>query len=205
MNLYNKYILPKITHALCGVSTVSRQRQKVVPLASGRVLEVGIGSGLNCPYYDPNNVEHLFGLDPSKEMWSIAQTRIKSDQFPVDFLHASAEQIPLENNSVDSVVMTYTLCSVPNTQKALSEIRRVLKPHGNLIFCEHGKAPDASVYKWQNRINPIWKKLGGGCNLNRHIPELIKAGGFNIDQLDTMYIPGLRIACFNYWGMAKIR
>jgi len=179
-----------------------RQRQKIVPLARGHVLEIGIGSGLNLPYYDASQVTKLWGLDPSPEMTQIAQEAARSVSFDVEFIRLPGDAIPLEDHSVDTVVMTYTLCSIPETEPALRQIARVLRHGGKLLFCEHGAAPDANVRRWQDRMNPLWKRLGGGCQLNRAIPELIAQGGFQIEDLQTMYIPGWRPASFNYWGSA---
>lgn len=182
-----------------------RQRQKVVPLAKGRVLEVGIGSGLNLPFYDPAHVTEVLGLDPSEEMTDLAAKAAKEVPFGVDFVSAGAEEIPLDRDSVDTVILTYTLCTIPDSGPALREMARVLKPGGRLLFCEHGLAPDAGVRRWQNRINPLWSRLGGGCQLNRDIPELIRSGGFEIQGMETMYLPGWRPASFNYWGAATAR
>jgi len=203
MGIYEKYLLPKLIHMACGVGPTRRQREKVVPLASGRVLEIGIGSGLNIPFYDAQQVEHLWGLDPSPEMWSIAQKNAEEHHIDAEYIQSGAESIPLDDNSADTVMMTYTLCTIPDPQAAMEEIRRVLKPGGKLIFCEHGKAPDASVERWQNRVNPVWKKLAGGCNLNRPIPELIEQGGFKSSDMQTMYLPGWRPGTFNFWGTAS--
>jgi ubiquinone/menaquinone biosynthesis C-methylase UbiE len=205
MRLYEKYLLPRLVHLTCGQKPTMRQREKVVPLATGRVLEIGIGSGLNIPFYNTQNVEHLWGLDPSAEMWEIARKNANSHHLEAEFIQSGAESIPLEDNSADTVVMTFTMCTIPDTHSALDEVRRVLKPAGKLIFCEHGSAPDANVERWQNRINPIWKKLAGGCNLNRPIPELLDQSGFFCSDMQTMYLPGWKPASFNYWGSATIR
>ena len=202
-NLYNKYLLPKITNALCASGPNMKQRQKIVPLAHGQVLEIGVGTGLNFGFYDPAKVEQIFALDPSEEMWSIAQKNVKDKSLKVEFVKGYAEQIPLEDSTVDSIIITYTLCTIPDTQASLKEMRRVLKPGGEFIFCEHGIAPERSVQRWQHILNPIWKKFGGGCNLNRDIPRLITEGSFSIDKMETMYIPGFKPACFNFWGIAK--
>jgi ubiquinone/menaquinone biosynthesis C-methylase UbiE len=202
MGLYSKYILPKVVHLTCGMKPNMRQREKVVPLARGRVLEVGIGSGLNLPFYDRTKVTRVWGLDPSREMMRMARTAAQAVPFDVEFIGLPIEEIPLDDSAVDTVVVTYTLCTIPDTERALRQIGRVLKPGGELIFCEHGLAPDAGVRRWQDRINPIWKRLGGGCHLNRDIPELIRRGGFRIQGLETMYLPGWRPASFNYWGTA---
>lgn len=205
MTLYSKYILPTAVHFTCGLKPNMRQREKVVPNARGRVLEIGIGSGLNLPFYDATKVTKVWGLDPSPEMTRMAQRTASSLAFEVEFIGLPGEQIPLEDNSVDTVLVTYTLCTIPDTTPALRQMVRVLRPGGDLIFCEHGAAPDASVRRWQDRLNPIWKRFGGGCNLNRPIPALIETGGFRITALETMYIPGWRPASFNYWGTAVPR
>jgi len=205
MGLYSKYILPKVIHITCGLKPNMRQREKVVPHARGRVLEVGIGSGLNLPYYDAAKVTKIWGLDPAPEMIRMARQVAASLPLEVEFIGLPGDEIPLENNSVDTVVVTYTLCTIADTAAALRQMGRVLRPGGELIFCEHGAAPDASVRRWQDRLNPVWKRLGGGCNLNRPIPALIESGGFRISSLDSMYIPGWRPASFNYWGKAVPR
>jgi ubiquinone/menaquinone biosynthesis C-methylase UbiE len=202
MGLYSKYLLPKVVHLACSTKPSMRQREKVVPLAKGRVLEIGVGSGLNFPYYDANNVATLWALDPSPEMTKLAKRAARSVRFEVEFIGLPSEEIPLENDSVDTILITYTLCTIPETQVALRQMARVLRPGGDLIFCEHGAAPDVSVRRWQDRVNPIWRRLGGGCHLNRAIPDLIEQGGFRIKGMNTMYIPGWRPASFNYWGTA---
>jgi ubiquinone/menaquinone biosynthesis C-methylase UbiE len=203
MGLYNKYILPKVVDWTCKQKPNMRQREKIIPLATGKVLEIGIGSGLNLPIYNNENVKHLTAIDPSKEMWNKNIIDTKKLPFEFEFIQAFAENIPEDYNSFDTVVITYTLCTIPDTNKALEEIRRVLKPNGKLIFCEHGKAPDKVIQKWQNIINPFWKSLGGGCNLNRDIPLIIEKNGFKMNNLETMYIPGWKPASFNYWGTAE--
>lgn len=205
MGFYSRYILPKAVHLACGSQSVMRQREKVVPYARGRVLEIGIGSGLNLPYYDPTKVSKIWGLDPAPEMISMARQAASSLSIEVEFIALPGTEIPLEDNSIDTVVVTYTLCSIPDTLPALRQMSRVLRPGGELIFCEHGVAPDASVRRWQERINPLWKRLGGGCHLNRAIPAEIEAGGFRIKSLDSMYIAGWRPASFNFWGTAVPR
>jgi ubiquinone/menaquinone biosynthesis C-methylase UbiE len=180
-----------------------RQREKVVPLARGKVLEIGIGSGLNIPFYDADKVTHLWGLDPSAEMWAIAQKNAEEHHLDAEFIQSGAESIPLDNHCADTVLMTYTMCTIPEINQALDEIKRVLKPGGKLIFCEHGKAPDNSVQRWQDRLNPVWTKLSGGCNLNRPIPGLLEHSGFKSTDMQTMYLPGWKPATFNYWGTAR--
>lgn len=204
MGLYAKYCLPTIVNLACNSSPIMRQREKIVPIASGVVLEVGIGSGLNLSFLDSSKVEQVYGLDPSIELIKIAEKAASTVDFDVTFLNYPGEEIPLENKSVDSVLLTYTLCTIPNAEKALTEIRRVLKPDGELIFSEHGLAPDFNVQRWQNRFEKIWKKLGGGCHLNRPIPQLIEHGGFIIQRMESMYLPGWKPANYNYWGIAVL-
>ena len=202
MGLYGKYVLPRVVHLACSARPNMRQREKLVPLASGRVLEVGMGSGLNLPFYDARRVTKVWGLEPSPEMSKMASAAVEAVAFDVEFVSAGGEQIPLDSESFNTVLMTFTLCTIPDAERALREIARVLKRGGQLLFCEHGAAPDAGVRRWQNRINPLWRRLAGGCHLNRDIPGLIRRGGFEITRMDTMYIPGWRPASFNYWGAA---
>lgn len=205
MGIYSKYVLPRLVHHACGQKPAMKQRQKIVPQAYGRVLEVGIGSGLNIPYYRPDRVEHLWGLDPSSEIWSLAGRNAEAHHLEAEFLHAGAEAVPLDDDTADCVVMTYTLCTIPDVSLALAEIRRVLKPGGKLLFCEHGEAPDESVRNMQGLANPLWKRIAGGCHLNRPVPVLLRQSGFNPEDMQTMYIPGWKPACFNYWGTACFR
>ena len=204
MSLYGKYILPKLLNSCCSNPPMVYQRKKVVPLAEGDVLEVGIGSGLNLPFYDKSKINKLWGLDPSEELNKMAAEVAKEEKMEVDFIISGAEEIPLPDNKVDTVILTYTMCTIPDVDLANEEIKRVLKPEGKLIFCEHGIAPDENIYKWQKRINPIWKRIAGGCNLHRNIPEIIENSGFNIKEIETMYLPSTpKFAGYNYWGFAK--
>ena len=180
MGFYNKHVMPRVVHLTCSMKPNMHQRRKVVPLAQGVVLEVGIGSGLNLPYYDVSRITKVIGLDPSSEMRQIAEKAASAATFDVEFIGLPGEEIPLDNNSVDTVLMTYTLCSIPDAQLALQQMSRVLKPDGKLIFCEHGAAPDPNVRRWQDRLDPVWGLFGGGCHLNRAIPDLIEQGGFRI-------------------------
>jgi len=205
MGLYENYILPKMVHCMCSLKPVKKQRHKVVPLAKGRVLEVGIGSGLNIPFYDSSKVEYLWGLDPSTQMQNMAKKHVANAQFEVEFLDLAGNEIPLDSKSADTVLVTYTLCTISDINQSLNEMRRILKPGGELIFCEHGLAPDTNVCKWQNWMNPLWKRMGGGCNLNRPIPNLIEQGGFKITNLKSKYIDALKPVSFNYWGTAAIQ
>lgn len=205
MNIYETYVLPHAIHALCGMKPIREQRGKVVPLALGRVLEIGMGSGLNLPFYDRDRVTMVWGLEPSQGMRRKARKNLDRTDLEVEWLDLPGEEIPLDDNSADTVVLTYTLCTVPGWEQAVQQMRRVLKPGGALVFCEHGEAPDESVRKWQERINPVWKKIAGGCHLNRPIPHCLEEGGFRIKQLETGYLPGPRFATFNYWGTAEQR
>jgi len=203
MNLYDEYCLPHFIHCACGLKVIQSQREKVVPVAEGRVLEVGMGSALNIPFYDPDKIDFVWGLEPSQAMRKKARKNLGRAPFEVRLLDLPGEEIPLDDNSVDTVLLTYTLCTIPDWRNALQQMRRVLKPGGKLIFCEHGVAPDARVRKWQDRVNPLWKKVAGGCHLNRPIPDYIEAGGFTIQTLDTGDLPGPKFAGFNYWGIAR--
>ncbi len=202
MEFYDKYILPKLTHWVCSHVDITRSREKIVPFAKGRILEVGIGSGLNLPFYDPTKVERIWGLDPSCMLKKIAEKKARKMPFDVDFIGLSGEDIPLEKNSIDTVLVTYTLCSIPDVRKALNEMNRVLRPGGKLIFCEHGRTPDENINKWQDRINPTWTKISGGCNLNRPISNLIEESGFKIVNLNSTYTSTFKLAGFNYSGVA---
>ena len=204
MDFYDKYILPKFLNCACGSKPINYQREKIVPLAEGTVLDIGIGSGLNTPYYDKSKINYLYGLDPSFELLKLARPVAEKNEIEIEFLECSAEAIPLPNDSIDTVVITYTLCTIPDTKLSNKEIKRVLKPNGKLLFCEHGLAPDINVAKWQKRINPIWNKIAGGCNLNRDIPKLIRSSGFKISNMEEMYLPSTpKFAGYNYWGVAK--
>ena len=205
MGLYHKYILPGIIDFVCKQKPTRKQREKIVPLAKGNVLEIGIGTGSNMPFYNPEKVTNLVGIDPESANWKVFINKNLSFGFNVDFIEAFAENMPLDNKSIDTVLVTYTLCSIPEIARAFSEIRRIMKPSGKLIFCEHGKAPDAVIQKWQSRINPIWKRIGGGCNLNLNIPKMITDHGFTFDNLEEMYIPGWKPASYNYWGVASMK
>jgi SAM-dependent methyltransferase len=204
MGFYDQRVLPHVINCACGTGPIMKQREKVVPLATGVVLEIGIGTGRNLPYYDPEKVERVIGLDPSRRSWQLAADRAAHVDFDVEFIGLPGEQIPLEDASVDTVMVTYALCTIPDPVTALHGMGRVLRPGGRLIFCEHGKAPDAGVCKWQDRLNGAWRSVLGGCNLNRDIPSLVAAGGFRITAMDSMYLPGTpRFAGYNVWGQAQ--
>ena len=203
MSFYDDKVLPHLIHLVCGSKSVLKQREKVVPQAYGQILEIGMGSGINIDFYDENKVDKLWGLEPSIGMRAKAKPRVDAAPFELEWLDLPSEEIPLENNSIDSIVLTYTLCTIPDWLGALQQMRRVLKPGGKLLFCEHGKAPDAVINKWQNRINPVWGKFSGGCHLNRDIPLLLAQGGFNIKEINSLYVPKTpKVAGFTHWGYA---
>lgn len=200
---YERHVLPAVLDFACGLPMVTRQRERVVPLARGRVLEVGIGTGLNMPHYAAEQVESITGVDPALRMHEKARARIRRSGLKVELVGLSAERLPLSNASFDTVLLTYTLCSIPDPLAALREMRRVLAPGGRLLFCEHGRAPDASVRRWQARLQPWWGPIAGGCQLGRDIPALLVEAGFRLDTLESAYIPGPRPLAFNYWGQAS--
>lgn len=199
---YERHVLPYLIDLACGIGPVQKQREKVVPLAAGRVLEIGIGTGLNLPHYDRARVERVIGLDPGMEMHRLARKRLQETGLSVELVGLSAERIPYDDASFDCVLVTFSLCTIPDPVAALCEMRRVLKPGGKLIFCEHGRAPDASVARWQDRLTPVWSRFAGGCHLNRDIPALLAEAGFRCETLETMYLPGPRPLTYNYWGTA---
>ena len=201
---YERHILPYMLDLACGIKPVRRQRRKVVPLAKGRVLEIGIGTGLNLEHYDKARIEKVIGLDPGLEMHRLAAKRVKKTGVNVELVGLSAEAIPYPDGAFDTVLVTYSLCTIPDPVSALKEMRRVLKPGGQLIYCEHGLAPDASVRRWQDRLTPMWSKIAGGCHLNRDIPKLLIEAGFEPKDMQTMYLPGPRPLTFNYWGTATV-
>ncbi|MDA9259430.1 class I SAM-dependent methyltransferase [Gammaproteobacteria bacterium] len=202
MSLYEKYFLPKLLDFCCGMEGFQNKRSQIVPLAHGRILEIGIGSGLNFDHYNFDKVEEIIGVDPAVS--SVAMARSRSSQYnsKISFIESSAESIDLPSNTFDCVVIGYSLCTIPDPLKALAEARRLMKPEGSLFFMEHGLAPEQNIQKWQHRLTPGWKKIGGGCNLNRDIEALIKAGGFQFKSLSKKYIKGPKIAAFQYYGEA---
>ena len=204
MGVYDKYILPKFLNCACGSKPINYQRQKVVPLAKGKVLDIGIGSGLNIPFYNSDKIDKVIGIDPSHELIKLAKELANDSKASIELIIGSAESIPYPDNFFDTVLVTYTMCTIPNVAIANKEMWRVLKDDGRLIFCEHGLAPDKKISKWQNRIGPFWGKIAGGCHLNRDIQKLITDAGFSFETLDKMYIPSTpKFAGYNYWGIGK--
>ncbi len=198
---YDRTLLPYLLDCACGLSPIQQQRTKVVPQAQGRVLEVGIGTGLNLPFYDRTKVQRIVGLDPALRMHRLALRRIARTGLDVELVGLSAEAIPLPEASFDTVLTTYTLCTIPDPVAALKEMRRVLVPGGKLLFCEHGRAPDEKVRKWQTRLQPYWSRMAGGCQLDRDIPGILEEAGFKID-VQSKYIRGPRVLSYHYWGQA---
>lgn len=202
MGLYQRYVLPKLIDAACAQKPMMKLRARYVPRASGDVLEIGIGSGLNLAQYS-DQVSSLTGLDPAAELTDKARQRARDLNRPVEVLGVSGESIPADDARFDSVVCTWTLCSIPNVYAALREMRRVLKPGGHLYFIEHGRAPETSVVRVQRCLEPLWKKIGGGCHLTRQADQLIQDAGFRIDELDAGYQPGPRFAAYMVHGVAE--
>ena len=204
VGFYDRHILPRLLDWGCGCGAVTAQRRKIVPLATGRVLEVGLGSGHNLPLYDPAKVSAVVGIDPATPSLDLARRRMARSRVPLELLVASGEAMPLPDASFDTVVVTYTLCSIPGLSSALADMHRVLKPDGRLLFCEHGRAPDASVARLQARLNPLWGKCAGGCHLDRDIPAEVSAGGFSVTMIEQAYLPGApRFAGYHYIGTAR--
>jgi len=204
MAFYEQHILPHLIDLACSGKPTRKQREKLVPRAIGIVLEVGFGSGLNLPFYDTGKVDKVWGLEPSAGMRRKALPAVAASPLNVEFIDLPGEEIPLPAGSVDTVLLTYTLCTIPDAKAALEGMRRVLRPGGQLLFLEHGKAPDANVCRWQDRLNPLWRKVAGGCNINRDIPALIESAGFRIKSDERMYIPGAKVLSYNYWGQALV-
>jgi len=203
MSFYEERVLPHLINWACSTSPQKKQREKIVHLAQGDVLEIGFGTGLNLPYYDRERVRKIFGLEPSEGMRRKARPNVKESGLDVESIDLPGEQIPLEADSVDTVLVTYTICTIPDALAALEGMRRVLKPGGTLLYCEHGVAPDEDVQRWQDRLNSGWSKIAGGCNMNRDIVGMIEGSGFEITNDERMYIPGPRILNYNFWGSAK--
>lgn len=203
MRFYDQHVLPHLINCACGSPQILKLRSQVVPKAEGVVLEVGMGSGINLPFYDTERVDFVWGLEPSEGMRRKAAKRVAESAVDVRWLDLPGEEIPLESNSVDTVLLTFTLCTIPDPYTALQQMRRVLKPGGKLLFCEHGRAEQASVRSWQNRLNSVWSRLAGGCQLNRQIDGLIAQSGFELRNVRTFFMPKTpRIAGYVYLGEA---
>ena len=202
-SFYDRHIMPRLIGCACASKPIMKQRAKVVPLAAGRVLELGIGGGLNLAFYDPAKVSEVIGVDPSAELRARAEAAPRPEGLSVSVREGTAEDLPFEAASFDDVVCTFTLCSVHSPAAALAQARRVLKPGGRLLFCEHGLSPDAGVARWQRRVEPVWKAIAGGCHLTRAVTASIVAAGFAVAEPQSMYLPGApRIAGWSEWGVA---
>lgn len=203
MGLYAKHVLPRLLDAAMRNKEVARLRAAWIPHTRGEVLEIGIGSALNLPYYSAE-VRRVYGVEPCAELQRMARKRVAAGRIPVEFFSQSAEEpLPLPDASIDTAVITWTLCSIPNAAQALQNVRRALKPNGMLLFIEHGRAPEPGVAAWQDRLTPIWKRFAGGCHLNREIDALIAAAGFQITELRNCYLPGPRPMTYIYQGFAR--
>lgn len=200
---FDKFVLPRLIEWACSTGSIGEQRQIVVPKAKGTVLEVGIGSGLNLPFYDRTTVKNIIGIDPGEGILKLGEERFDKMDIPLEVLTESAEDIPLENNSVDTVLLTWAGCSIPDIRTALTEMRRVLKPNGQLVFCEHGRSNEPRIARQQDWLNKVWPYFAGGCNVNRDFEALIKEAGFNISELEKFYaMKSPKTVTFHYRGTA---
>jgi SAM-dependent methyltransferase len=204
MGIYSTFVLPRLIGCACGSRPIERQRAKVVPLAAGVVVDIGFGSGTNLPHYDAARVSRVIAVEPEAAMLAYRRGLRRQD-IAVEEVVAGAEATGLPDQIADSVVITFALCTIPDPQAALREARRLLKPGGRLLFCEHGLAPDPDVARFQRRIEPLWSRLAGGCHLTRDPQVLLSNAGFACEAVETMYLPGTpRFAGFNIWGQAVV-
>lgn len=206
MGLWDKFVVPPLISCACATKPIMKQREKVVPLAEGRVLEIGCGSGTNFDFYDPSKIEKLYALEPSSGMMKRAKEAARDLGWAerIEFLETGAEKLPLEDGSIDTAVITFVLCTIPDWSSALAEVKRVLKPGGLVLFSEHGLSPDQGVAKWQKRVERFWKPLAGGCRLTRDAKAMLHDSGFVLEDVDTMYLPSTpKIAGYVTWGTAR--
>jgi ubiquinone/menaquinone biosynthesis C-methylase UbiE len=202
MGPYDCYVLPRLTHLTMRMHLLEKHRQRIAAQAQGVVLELGFGSGLNLPFYDPARVSKLFALEPDTRMLALARENIARAAFPVEVLQTGAEQIPLSDQSADTALSTWTLCTIPDVTAALAEVRRVLKPEGQFLFTEHGLSPEPRVARWQHRLTPMWRRCAGGCRLNRKADALVRAAGFDIAEMEKNYAGALKTVTYMYVGRA---
>jgi len=204
MGLYSRYILPHVIDCACGTRPIQKQRAKVAARVEGEVLELGFGSGRNVPFLDAAKIKRLIAVEPEAGMRALSQKAASGAPFPIEVRGETAETLSLAPGSIDTLFVTYTLCTIPDPVSALAAARAFLKPGGKLVFCEHGRAPDAKVARTQAAIEPFWKRIAGGCHLARDIPRIVADAGFRIETLDEMYLPRTpRFAGYNYWGEAR--
>ncbi|WP_342236590.1 class I SAM-dependent methyltransferase [Inquilinus sp. OTU3971] len=202
MGFYRSVVLPRLCHLAMRNRGLLPYRERVVGAAEGRVLEIGVGSGLNLPFYR-ESVREVLGLEPAPQLIAMARETARGTRTPAAFIGGSAEAIPLDDRSVDTIVTTWTLCTILDASRALGEMRRVLRPAGRLLFVEHGLAPDAGVRRWQDWLTPAWRRISGGCHLNRPIQAMIESSGFRVDRIETGYMPGPKPMSFMYEGSAR--
>jgi len=203
MGFWANRVLPGLIEKSCRSRTILEERRRWIPRAHGQVLELGVGSGLNLAFYDPARVAKVTGIDPSPPLLARASARAAEAPVPVELVEASAEQLPFDAGSFDSAVVTYALCSMDDPARALAEVRRVLRPGGALMFVEHGLAPDAATQRWQHRLTPLWRRIGGGCRLDRDTAALLRDAGYQLDDLTAAYSDGVRWLNFTYQGTAR--
>jgi ubiquinone/menaquinone biosynthesis C-methylase UbiE len=204
MGFYRRYVGPRLIAFACSQARISELRQSIVPQARGVVLEIGIGPGFNLAHYDPDRVTKVIGVDPEPAFVELSKEQVKASPVPVEIITAPGERIPLADNTADTAVLTYTLCSVQDPLAVLREIRRVLKPDGRLLFLEHGRSDDAPVAAWQDRLNPLWNLISCGCQINRDTSQLLRSAGFTIEDVDYFYLPGApKILTFHCRGVAS--
>lgn len=204
MNLYDRYLMPLLIDACCGMKDIQKQRALLIPRAKGRVLEIGIGTGRNLGFYDASKLTSLEGLDPAEQMNPKAERRAREAGLKVELLTLSAESIPAPDATYDTVVCTFTLCTIPDPIQALREMRRVLKPGGELLFCEHGRSPEEPVHRWQDRLTPWWKPIAGGCHLNRDVKTMLRDGGFATREIESAYLKGPKPLVWVTRGVAVV-
>ena len=202
MRFYDRHVLPRLTHLAMRQEQLRPYRERVVSAASGRVLEIGIGSGLNLPFY-PDAVELVIGVDPSPGLLRLASEAARRSVPDTELIEGTAEELPVDDRSVDCAVVSWTLCSVMDPDRALAEIRRVLKPDGIFSFVEHGLSPEERVRRWQRWLTPVWCRCAGNCHLDRPTASLVERSGFRLERIETGYARGPKPMTFMYEGLAR--
>ena len=199
---YDRHILPHLIDIAMRAPMATREREELIPQAQGIVLEIGVGSGLNFPYYG-GAITKLYALEPNEKLRIKAQPRAVRAPFSIELLGLRGESIPLADNSVDTIVCTWVLCSIHGVTEALCQMHRVLKPGGQLLFVEHGRAPTPALAAWQDRLTPLWSCCAGGCHLNRRPDLLIAEAGFTIEKLEQAFLKGPKLLTYHYKGLAR--